>query len=119
MPTKSKARETRALREFQIELVTAATTAATAAATAAAVITTRSAATATATAAATGTFFAGTRYINRQITAVNRCAIESFNCFLRFFRRAHRDETEPAWAAADAVHHQVRFHDGAVCCEHV
>ena len=106
---------TRASCEIRLELVTATTAAAATAA--AAVFTTRAT---TATAAAAGrTLFARARDIDRQIATIHRGAVEGFDGLLRFLGGAHRHETEPARAAADAVDHQVRFHDGAVRSEHI
>ena len=108
---------TRASCENQLELVTATTAAATTTA-ATAVFTTRATATAAATTAG-GTLLARTRDVDRQIATIHRGAVKGFDGLLRFFGGTHRDEAEPAWAAANAVNHQVRFHDGAVRSEHI
>ena len=87
-----------------------ATTTATAAA--AEVATTTAAATAT---AARRTLFARLGNVDSDCTAVDLAAVEGLNGLLSFLGGAHGDETESAGTTAHAVHHQVGFHDSAVC----
>src|SRR5665213_2714043 len=66
--------------------------------------------TTTATAATAGrAFFTRLGNVDRQSAAIQLRAVQGGNGFLRFFRRAHGDETETARTAAHAVHHQVGF----------
>ncbi len=96
----------------------AATTAAISTATAA-VFTTRSTATATTTAAAGRTIFTRTSHVDRKGATIELLTVQSVNCFLCFVGAAHGDETETARTAAHAIHHQVGFHNGAVCGKRV
>ncbi len=94
-------------------LVTPATPAATATATA-----TVAAATSTATTAtAARTFLTGPRNINRQGAPAQFLAIESVNGLLGLFRAAHGDEAETPRTSGRPVHHEVGFHDCAMCRE--
>src|SRR5262249_15863714 len=68
----------------------------------------------TATTLATGALFAGPGDIDRDDASANGLSIHPLYGLLRFFRRAHSDETEPARTARRAVHHQVGFSDCAV-----
>ena len=89
----------------------AATTAAT---TATAVFTARSTAAAATAATAWRTVFTGTCNVDGQCAAVQLFTIQCVNGSLSLFGRAHGDETKTAGTAANAVHHQVGFHDSAV-----
>src|SRR5258706_4410585 len=70
--------------------------------------------TTTAAAAAGRAFFTRLGDVDREGAAIQLRAVQGGNGFLRFFSRAHGDETETARTAAHAVHHQVRFPDRAV-----
>ena len=108
---------------MKIYLLVATATATAAATTAAistttAVFTTRSTATAAAPAAGR-TIFTRTSHVDRKGATVELVTVQSVNGFLRFVGAAHGDETETARTAAHAVHHQVSFHNGAVCGKRV
>src|SRR5580698_7522480 len=91
---------------------TAAVSATTAAATTAAAIF-------TASAAAGRTFFTGTGDIDGDCAAIQFLAVHGGNGFLRFFIRAHGDESESAGAIGRAVHHQIGFGDRSVSSKRV
>ncbi len=96
--------------------IAAATTAATA--TAATTIATTTTATTTATAIATRrTFFARTRNVDAQVTALQILFIEHVNRLLGFFRGAHFNKGKPAGAAGEFVEHQLAFDDGTSLLE--
>ena len=64
-------------------------------------------------AAAAGTLFAGTGFVDGQITALDVFAVDLGDGGLCAFRGGHRDEGEAAGAVGGTVHHQVDFRDGA------
>jgi len=89
----------------------------------------RAAATTTAAAAAEGTtgsaattaaaFFAGTRFIHREGTAMEVFAIEKLDGFLGFLGGSHGDEGEATGFAGHAVLHEGGFRDGAGLLEEI
>jgi hypothetical protein len=67
----------------------------------------------TTTTTAAGTLFTGLGNVNGQFTSIDALAIKSRDSRLGFFGGAHGDETKTTGTAADAVHHQVGFGNGA------
>src|SRR5204862_7510159 len=63
---------------------------------------------------AASALFSRFSYVDCQGTSINACAIEGIKSSLSLFGGAHRDKTESARTAANAVHHQVGFDHGAV-----
>ena len=103
------------LVDFGSALVAILTTTATTAAATAVFTTGASPTTATAAATATTrTFFTRAGDVDREGATVHFLAVQGFNGSLRLIGRTHRDEAETARTTAQAIHHQVGFHDRAV-----
>jgi hypothetical protein len=64
-------------------------------------------------------FFASAGDVYSQVAPVHVGAIQSADGFLGLFLGAHRNKSEPARPAGGAIHHQVRFENGAVRGESV
>jgi hypothetical protein len=97
------------LQDYKSLVALAASAAtATTTATAAEIATTATAAT------AAGAFFAGTSDVDREGATIELFAVQSVDRFLGFIGAAHGYETKAAGTAADAVHHQVDFHNRTV-----
>src|SRR3954463_3637843 len=75
--------------------------------------------TATAAMGTTGALFTRARGIDGQVAAAEVLAVHRGQRLLRLFVGAHGDESEATGTARCTVHHQVGFHDGAVCGKRV
>jgi hypothetical protein len=87
--------------------------------TAIAALTPSTSATTAAATASTRPLFASAGDVYSQVAPVHICAIQGADGFLGLFLGAHRNKGEPARPAGGAIHHQVRFENGAVRGESV